>query len=98
MRMMLRVTFPTDRANSAIKSGSFQQSMEATINKLKPEAAYFTANKGCRCAMLFFDMQDASEIPPIAEPLFAGLNAEIELLPVMNADDLKKGLSTALPS
>jgi hypothetical protein len=96
MRMMLRVTFPTELGNGAIKSGSFQQVMEATINKLKPEAAYFMANKGCRCAMLFFDMQDASEIPPLAEPLFTALNAEIELQPVMNADDLKKGLSAAM--
>jgi hypothetical protein len=98
MRMMLRVTFPTDMAKSAIKGGAFQQVMEAMTNKLKPEAAYFLANKGCRCAMLFFDMQDASEIPAIAEPLFTALNAEIELQPVMDADDLKKGLSAAMHS
>src|SRR4051794_31027018 len=96
MRMMLRVTFPTDIANGAIKSGSFQQVMEAMMNKLKPESAYFMATNGCRSAMLFFDMQDASEIPSIAEPLLAALNAEIELQPVMNADDLKKGLSAAM--
>jgi hypothetical protein len=42
-----------------------------------------------------FDMKDASEIPAIAEPLFAGLNARIQLLPVMNADDLKRGLDSA---
>ena len=41
--------------------------------------------------MMFFDMKGASEIPSIAEPLFADLNARIQLLPVMNADDLKKG-------
>lgn len=96
MRMMLRVTFPTELANSAIKDGSFQQVMEATTNRLKPEASYFTANHGCRCAMFFFDMLDASEIPQIAEPLFTALNVEIELVPVMNADDLKKGLSAAM--
>jgi hypothetical protein len=96
VRMMLRVTFPTDLANGAIKGGSFQQVMEAMINKLKPKAAYFMANKGCRCAMLFFDMQDASEIPLIAEPLFTALNGEIELQPVMNPNDLKKGLSAAM--
>jgi hypothetical protein len=45
-----------------IKGGAFQQVMEAMTNKLKPEAAYFMANKGCRCAMLFFDMQDASDV------------------------------------
>jgi hypothetical protein len=45
--------------------------------------------------MMFFDMKGASEIPAIAEPLFAGLNARLQLLPVMNADDLKKGLDIA---
>ncbi|HKH28632.1 MAG TPA: hypothetical protein VKA61_09890 [Sphingomicrobium sp.] len=43
--------------------------------------------------MVFFDMRDASDIPAIAEPLFVGLHAEIELLPVMNIDDLQKGLN-----
>jgi len=40
-------------------------------------------------------VKDASDIPSIVEPLFVGLNARVELLPVMNADDLKKGLSIA---
>jgi hypothetical protein len=32
----------------------------------------------------------------LAEPLFSGLNARIQLLSVMNADDLKKGLAAIL--
>ena len=92
MRMLLKVTFPTELANHALKDGSFHRVMEATMDLIKPEAAYFVANNGRRCAMLFFDMQDASDIPAIAEPLFSTLNAEIELQPVMNRDDLKKGL------
>jgi len=46
--------------------------------------------------MLFFDMRDASDIPAIVEPLFMGLNALVEILPVMNGDDLKKGLAAAM--
>ena len=97
MRMMLRATFPTEEANTSMKGGSFPKVLEATMKKLKPEASYFMANYGCRCAMLFFDMQDSSEIPALCEPLFMEFNAEIELLPVMNADDLQKGLADALP-
>ena len=46
--------------------------------------------------MIFFDMQDASDIPVVAEPLFMGLDAEIELIPAMNADDVRKGLNAAM--
>jgi hypothetical protein len=59
------------------------------------EAAYFVAEHGQRCAMMFFNMNDASDIPGVVEPLFAGLNARVQLLPVMNAEDLKKGLNIA---
>jgi hypothetical protein len=93
MRMLLKATIPTELGNRAIKDGSFAKVMEAMMTKLKPEAAYFVAERGRRCAMIFFDMQDSSDIPIIAEPLFAQLHAEIELLPVMNAADLQKGLS-----
>jgi hypothetical protein len=93
MRMMLKITFPTEKASHAIKDGSFQKIMQGTMSKLKPEASYFLADKGYRCAMLFFDMQDASDIPAIVEPLFASLGVAVELQPVMNADDLQRGFS-----
>ena len=95
MRMMLKILIPTETGNKAIKDGSLHKTFEATMSKLKPEAAYFVAEHGHRSAMMFFDMKDASDIPGIVEPLFDGLNARVELLPVMNADDLKKGLDIA---
>ena len=38
-------------------------------------------------------MQDASQIPAIAEPWFLGFNASIEIHPVMVPDDLAKASS-----
>lgn len=70
--------------------------LEDTVSKLKAEAAYFVAEDGVRCALIFFDTRDSAEIPVIAEPLFIGLGAELELVPAMNADDLRKGLKTAM--
>ena len=93
MRMMLKIKIPTESGNRALKDGSLPKLFESLTHKLKPEASYFIAEDGLRCAMFFFDMQDVSQIPGIAEPLFSGLNAELQLVPAMNADDLRKGLT-----
>ncbi|MEU0434971.1 hypothetical protein ABZ153_25655 [Streptomyces sp. NPDC006290] len=93
MRVMLRATMDTEKANELIRGGKLQQLMQETMEKPKPEAAYFTTNDGNRACYLVFDLQDSSQIPVIAEPFFMSLGARIEFSPVMNADDLQKGLS-----
>lgn len=93
MRTMMRITIPVEAGNASIKSGRLPQFMAETLARLKPEAAYFTADKGDRTAYLFLDVKDQSEIPSLAEPFFMELNATVEFMPAMNADDLEKGLS-----
>ncbi|MDL4821314.1 DUF3303 family protein [Actinomadura opuntiae] len=93
MRVMLRARMDTRLGNEAIKNGTLPKTVQSLIERLKPEAAYFTALEGRRTCTLVFDMQDTSQIPSIAEPLFQSLGAEIEIVPVMNLDDLQKGLS-----
>ncbi len=92
MRTMVRITIPVEAGNKAIADGSLAATLEAAMEKLKPEAAYFVTNAGSRCALLFFDLADQSDIPSIAEPFFANLNASVEFSPVMNAADLQAGL------
>ncbi len=96
MRMMMKVTFPVEVGNRAIKDGSLAKIVEATLGKLKPEAVYFAADHGVRGMMAFFDLKDASDVPVISEPLFMGLDATVDLVPVMNRDDLMKGLTAAM--
>jgi Domain of unknown function (DUF3303) len=92
MRMMLRWTVPVERGNEAIKDGSLTRTMRSLLEDLKPEAAYFWPQDGERAGMVVFDMADPSQIPQIAEPLFIDLDAAVEFVPVMNADDLKVAL------
>lgn len=94
MRTLMKVTMDVVASNKAIMDGSLPKMMQATIEKLKPEASYFTAMDGCRTCFLVFDLKDPSEIPGICEPFFMSMNAKVELSPVMNADDLKKGLDS----
>ena len=93
MRMMLRFTLPVEKGNQAFKDGSLGKTLESLINKLKPEAAYFAPTDGKRGGMIFFDIAEPSQIVEAVEPLFLNLNAAVDIIPVMNGDDLRKGLA-----
>ena len=97
MRVMLRFTLPVEKGNQAFKDGSLGKTLESIMNKLKPEAAYFGPSDGKRSGMMFFDLAEPSQIVEVAEPLFSNLHAAIEIVPVMNGDDLRKGIAKAAP-
>ena len=93
MRMMLKFKVPVEKGNEAFKDGTLASTIQSLVQQLQPEAAYFGPEKGERAGFLVFDMNDSSLIPVIAETLFSNLHAQVDFGPVMNADDLKKGLS-----
>jgi len=95
MRMMLKLSMPVDHGNAAIKNGMLQRSIETAMKALKPEAAYFYPEDGKRTAIMVFDMQGSWQIPATLEPLFINLGASVHLTPVMNAEDLQRGLKEA---
>lgn len=96
MRVMLRAHLDTQLSNEAVRNGTLPKIMQSMAERLKPEAAYFGPSEGGRCCTFVFDMQDSSLLPSIAEPLFEGLGAKIEIQPVMNSEDLKKGLAAVM--
>ncbi|MFI6048835.1 hypothetical protein ACIBCO_01955 [Streptomyces violascens] len=93
MRVLLKAIMDTEKTNEVIRNGTMQKSMQAALEALRPEAAYFTAEEGCRTALIFFDLADPSQIPKIAEPFFMDMGAKISFVPVMNGEDLEKGLA-----
>jgi hypothetical protein len=92
MRTMMKVTVPVENGNKAIKDGSIGSIIETTMADIKPECAFFTVENGIRTAYFVFDFKDASDMPRIGERLFMALNAQVQFNPVMNLEELKKGL------
>ncbi len=95
MRMLLKVSIPAEHGNLAAKSGELQRIIQATMAKLKPEAAYFYPEDGKRTTLMVFDMQGSWQLPATVEPLFEALGASIHLTPVMNSEDLARGFKEA---
>ncbi len=95
MRMLLKVSMPVQQGNEAAKSGLLQRTLQSAMETLKPEAAYFYLEHGVRTSLMVFDMKDSSHMPATVEPLFQAIGAAVHLTPVMNGEDLQKGLKAA---
>jgi hypothetical protein len=92
MKFLIRAKIPTEAGNLMVTDPNLLKNLEDHMNKVKPEAAYFFEADGNRVMAFITDMQSADQIPALAEPLFQGMGANVEFHPVMNFDELKKGL------
>jgi hypothetical protein len=90
--MLLKAMFDLETTNEAIKSGGIKKTLDAVAQEIKPEAAFFLAEEGERTAYFFFEMKESSQIPPVTELLFMELGARVTLTPVMNREELARGL------
>ncbi len=88
MRMLLKVSMPTETGNAAVRNGNLSTTIKSILDNLKPEAAYFAEDNGERTGYIFFDMKESSQLPSIAEPWFLAFNAKITVRPAMDLKDL----------
>ena len=96
MRFLIHARIPTEDGNKMVQDPNFLRKIETYINKVKAEATYFFEADGNRVAAFIVDIQNADQIPVLAEPLFSGMGAHVEFHPVMSLDDLKKGMPQAI--
>lgn len=89
MRIMLEARFPVDVANEMAASGKMSKTIQAILADQEPESVYFLDKDGDRCAILVVDIEDAAQIPALAEPWMQAFEASIEMHPVMTAEDLE---------
>jgi hypothetical protein len=88
MRVMLKVHMPVQKGNDLAREGKLGSTIKQILEDLRPEAAYFADDEGKRTGLLFMDIPDSSHVPRIAEPWFLAFDAEVEIHPVMNPQDL----------
>jgi hypothetical protein len=90
MRFLMKIEIPTEAGNVALSDPEFGQKMQAVLKEVGAEAAYFTSMEGQRGGYIVVNMEDASQIPAMAEPFFLWLTAKVEFQPVMTLEDLAK--------
>ncbi len=90
MRMMLNVSLPHEPFNTAVRNGSAGATIGKILEAIKPEAVYFTEYDGRRTALLIVNVNQASDVPSLAEPWFLKFQADCRLQIVMSPEDLQK--------
>jgi hypothetical protein len=89
MRFMLTFRISLEKGNELTREGNnLTQTIQSILEEINPEAAYFGDMEGTRGGYLVLNMDDASQIPAMAEPLFLGLDATVQIHPVMTGEDL----------
>ncbi len=96
MRVMITFSINPEKGDRLIKEGRLGETMASILEDLQPEAAYFTDVEGTRGGVLVIDMEDASQIPAVTEPLLLGVGATVHLQPVMTPEDLRGAAGEAL--
>ena len=92
MRFLIRTRIPTDVGNKVLQDPNFLTKLEEYINKVKPEASYFMPIEGQRSCAFIVNTGSNDQLPAMVEPLFQWMGANVDVIPVMNFDDLKRGL------
>ena len=90
MRMMLNVSLPHEPFNTAVRNGSAGATIGKILEAIKPEAVYFTEYDGRRTALLIVNVNQASDVPSLAEPWFLKFQADCRFQIVMSTEDLQK--------
>ena len=92
MRFLIRAKTPTDAGNKVVSDPNFLTKLEEYMNKVKPEAAYFMPIDGHRAGAFIVNADSNEQLPAMVEPLFQWWGANVDVIPVMNFDELKRGL------
>jgi hypothetical protein len=79
-----------EEGNSILRDPLFGKKMQDALAEVKAEAAYFTTISGRRGGYIVVNMDNAAQMPAIAEPFFLWLKADIDFIPVMTPEDLGK--------
>ena len=90
MRYIMKMRMSLEKGNAAISDAQFGHKMHELLSEIKAEGAYFTTICGQRGAFIIVNLNDASEMPAVAEPFFLWLGADIDWYPVMTPEDLGK--------
>jgi hypothetical protein len=81
MRLLMKIAIPTVAENAVAGYPKFNEELRALFLALGAKATYSNTLDGRRCDYVLVDLDDVTQIPEVAEPVFRFLKVKPEFLP-----------------
>ena len=92
MRLLMQVVIPVEKGNASALDGSMEAAFNNFMNMANPSVAYFFLHEGKRAALFIFEETNQSKLMNYNEALFAALNADITITPVLSREEIREHL------
>lgn len=90
MRILMQIDIPHEPFNTYVREGTAGNKIGRVLEETNPEVIYFSEHAGTRGAVAVYDLEEAAQIPKLAEPWFLSFNANCRFRIAMTPEDLKK--------
>jgi hypothetical protein len=89
MRFMLKCRIPNETANQAIMDGTLFPKLQGFIQRIRPEAVYYSLADGQRTIFFVLNVDSPEKWPFTLEPLWHDVKADITVWPVFTPDEMQ---------
>jgi hypothetical protein len=89
MKFIVEVELPTEPFSTLVRKGVAGAKVGEVLAAIKPEVCYFTDNGVGRGAMMIVDLDNASQIPHVTEPLMLAFDASVNYRIAISPEDLQ---------
>src|ERR1035441_2361556 len=77
MKFIVEVGFPLEPFSTYVRQGTAGEKIGEVLGAIKPEVIYFTDSGVGRGAMMIIEVDSASQVPHVTEPLMLNFDASV---------------------
>jgi hypothetical protein len=89
MKFIVEVDFPLEPFSTYIRKGTAGAKIGEVLGAIKPEVMYFTDNGVGRGAMMIVELDSASQVPHVTEPLMLNFGASVHYRVAIAPEELQ---------
>ena len=89
MKFIVEVDFPLEPFSTYVRKGTAGEKIGEVLGAIKPEVIYFTDSGVGRGAMMIIEVDSASQVPHVTEPLMLNFDASVHYRLAMAPEELQ---------